>query len=224
MRYLMVLCVCIATTAYAGLGDLDLESKRYASLIASDTGEASTYGTTLILPITLVNGGIAGTWLRTSVLHEEESIVSDDFQYRLQAGPVYRGVSLQFYIEGDWGKHQDRGLFIRPGSLDIQSWHISGGVGTYIRGLHEELRIDESEPDTLIKPLAFASLTRKLGTGTLSVLTTWSPEFDFEVHDLLVEPQFTVSLGKSNLTLTGRFGQQHDMRIREYIAQVDIPF
>jgi len=220
----VLIFVGLVMCADAGLGDLDLESQRYASLIASDTGKAATYGATVIVPIDLVNGGVAANFLRTSVEHEGESIVSDDFQYRLQGGPEWKGATVQFYVEGDRGKHQDRGVFLRPGSLDVQGWHISGGVGTYIRGLHEELRLDEDEPETLVKPIAFASLTHKLGQGILSVLVTWSPTFDLEAHDLLVEPQFKVSVGKADLVLTGRFGEQHDMTVRDYIAQVDFPF
>lgn len=217
----LLLAVC---PVFAQLGDLDLETQRTVSAIASDTGEAQTVGITAILPVDLFNGGAAVSFLRTSITHEEEVIVSDDLQYRVQGGPVYRGVSLQFFVEGDWGKYRDQGGFIRPGSLDVSGWHISGGIGTYLRGLEEELRRDKDEPETLLKPLAFASLTRKIGDGTMSVLTTWSPTFDFAAHDLLVEPQFTAELGAVNLTLTGRFGSQQEMRIREYIAQIDVPF
>ena len=97
-------------------------------------------------------------------------------------------------------------------------------IGTYLRGLEEELRLDADDPETLLKPLAFASISREIGGGSLSVLCTWSPTFDFDVHDLLIEPQFTAELGKVNLTLTGQFGQQHGMDIRKYQAQIDRPF
>ena len=223
---LMILLCAMCLPVYAGLGDLDLENQRYASVIASDTGEAQTIGVTVIAPVDFINGGAALSFLRTSILPEDagESLVSDDLQYRVQGGPVYKGVSLQFFIDGDWGKYQDRGLFIRPGVVSTQDWRISGGVGTYLRGLEEELRLTEDDPETVLKPLAFVSLSRQLGGGSLSVLATWSPTFDLETHDLLVEPQFTTEVGKVNLTLTGRFGKQHDMDVREYQGQVDIPF
>ena len=48
--YFLVICVT-SIPAYAGLGDLDLKEKRYASLIAGDTGEAQTLGGTVMLPI-----------------------------------------------------------------------------------------------------------------------------------------------------------------------------
>ena len=231
----ILLLMAMPIFCFAQLGDLDLETKRYISAIASDTSEAQTYGGTVILPVQLINGGAAVSWVRTSITTDgaedtegaetQETHVSDDLQYRIQGGPVYKGVSLQFFIEGDWGKHIDRGGFIRPGSVDIQGWHLSGGVGTYLRGLQEELRLDADEPETLLKPLAFFSLTRKVGNGAFSVLTTWSPTFDFEVHDLLLEPQFTAEVNENvNLTLTGRFGQQHEMTVREYIAQIDVGF
>ena len=97
MVLIWMLAMCMPV--YAGLGDLDLQTQRYGSLIASDTGEAQTIGVTVIAPVDLINGGAAVTFLRTSILPEdvEEAIVSDDLQYRLQGGPVYRGVSLQFF-------------------------------------------------------------------------------------------------------------------------------
>ena len=225
----LIAMLVLALPSYAGLGDLDLETQRMLSGIASDTGEAQTYGATLIMPVQFINGGGAVSWLRTSIVHEDETIVSDDLQYRLQGGPVWRGISLQFFIEGDWGQYIDRGVFIRPGTLERLGWHLSGGVGTYLRGLQDELRRNADDPETLLKPLAFVSVSRKLGNGTLSILTTWSPTFDLEVHDLLVEPQFTAEVGvfndrAVNLTLTGRFGRQHDLLIKDYQAQLDFPF
>ena len=222
---ILIATLVLAIPSFAGLGDLDLETQRTLSAIASDTGEAQTLGTTLIVPVQFINGGGAVSWLRTSITTEaDETYVSDDLQYRVQGGPQWRGISLQFYVEGDWGKHIDRGTFIRPGTLDIQGWHLSGGVGTYLRGIQSELRREETDPETLLKPLAFVSVSRKLGGGTLATLITWSPTFSFDAHDLLIEPQFTAEVGDVNVTLTGRFGRQHDMGVREYIAQLDYPF
>lgn len=225
--FTVLLALCLVMPAFsAGLGDLDLETNRYASFLATDTGDAQTIGATVIAPVDLINGGAAVSFLRTSILPEDadESIVSDDLQYRIQGGPVYNGISLQFFIDGDWGKYQDRGAFIRPGVLDIEGWRISGGVGTYLRGLEEELRLDEDDPENILKPLAFISSSRKIGDGDLSVLVTWSPTFEFDAHDLLVEPQWSTEVGIFDLTLSGRFGQQLEMDVREYQAQLDFPF
>ena len=228
MKSLIVLLsfILVMPVFAAGLGDLDLETNRYASIVATDTGEAQTLGATVIAPVDLINGGAAFSFLRTSVDVDdaEEPIVSDDLQYRIQGGPVYRGVSLQFFIDGDWGKYQDRGAFVRPGVLNIDGWRISGGVGTYLRGLEEELRLDPDDPENILKPLAFASLSRKVGDGDLSVLITWSPTFDLDENDLLFEPQWKTRLDKFDVTLSGRYGKQHEMDVREYQVQLDFPF
>lgn len=213
--------------AFAGLGDLDLETQRVLSGNASSNGESRTVGATFILPVDLINGGVAARWLHNTSTDTDTDAdtVNNDFQYRVQAGPIlFKDVSLQFYVDGDWGVHRDSGSFIRPGILNFEGWRVSGGVGTYLRGLQEELRREPDDPETLIKPIAFVSLNRAVGEGTLSVLATWSPTFDFEVHDLFVEPQFTVDVGGVSLSLIGKFGEQHEERVHEYIGQVNYPF
>ena len=223
--FTVLFALLLVMPAFGQLGDLDLETNRYASIIATDTGEAQTIGATIIAPVELVNGGAALSFLRSSIaIGDDDPIVSDNIQYRIQGGPVYNGISLQFFIEGDWGKYQDRGFFVRPGILNVEGWRISGGVGTYLRGLEEELRLDEDDPENVLKPLAFVSFNHKVGDGNVSVLTTWSPTFGFDSHDLLVSPKFTTEVGIFNVTLTGRFGQQLDMDVREYQGQLDFPF
>ena len=51
MVLIWMLAMCMP--AFAGLGDLDLQTQRYGSLIASDTGEAQTIGVTVIAPVDL---------------------------------------------------------------------------------------------------------------------------------------------------------------------------
>jgi len=225
-RPLIILTLCaifilISAPIYGnGLGDLDLIKTRTISITATDTGNAVTLGGTAILPIGQLNGGLAVSYLRTEI----EETLSDAFQYRLQAGPRWKTASLQFYIEGHARKYNDAGSFIRPGTYTYNGWTLSGGIGTYLRGLADTLRRDKDDPETLIKPLAFVSINKPIGTGNLNTLITWSPTFDFELHDLLIEPKFTTRIGKIGLTVVGRFGQKQDMTERAYIAQLDIPF
>ena len=56
MRSLIVLLsfILVMPVFAAGLGDLDLETNRYASIVATDTGEAQTLGATVIAPVDLI--------------------------------------------------------------------------------------------------------------------------------------------------------------------------
>lgn len=215
MKYLLILTMILiltVTATYAGLSDIDLEKERRLSLIASDTGETRTLGGSMIFPVDHINGGFGVQALH--VAHEGEKL-SDSILYRLQAGPKYRGATLQFYVDGELGVHLDRGVFFRPGAFDFEGWRLTGGAGVNWRGLHADIDPDTDDEGLLLRPFTYISLDK----GNWSILGRYLPG-----HDLLIEPQVQFELDRLNLTLSGRYGYFMNAPTRQFLAQLDYPF
>ena len=212
MKYLTLFLMLLTSLAFAGLSDLDIEEERRLSLIASDTGDTRTLGGSIIFPVEHINGGFGVQALHVN--HQGEKL-SDSILFRVQAGPEYQGASLQFYIDGELGNHLDRGAFLRPGTFDFEGWRVSGGAGVNWRGVHADIDPDTDDEGLLLRPFAFISLDKE----NWSVLGRYIPG-----HDLLLEPQLQVELGKLNLTLSGRYGWLLNERTEQFLAQLDYPF
>ena len=215
---IMLILMLITTVVFAdGLTDLDLETERHLSVLGSLNGDTYTLGGSLILPLTGINSGFGIQAIRTS--HEEE-VISENITWRLQGGPKYDDISLQFFVEQEFGKRLDRGFFIRPVSFHFDGWDVNGGVGTYLHGVHADLHEGDDAPDLVSKPLVFVSATH----GNWSFLVKWASDFQFDTHDLTIEPQFHVELGTASLVLIGKFGKEMDEQVKKATLSVDYPF
>ena len=241
MKYftLILMFLAVTMTAHAQLADLDLledDDRSFgASVTAMPDPTTGTYtesrSAILLMPLhikQLYFEGGAGTYFTQSRVEGEST---SSLQWRIQGGPHYKKVGLQFYVEGFWKQGIDYAGFVRVGEFDLGSVILSGGLGTLVRS---DTQADLGAPgigernagggDTKVKGLLLASA--EIDTDmfeSLRVLGTVLPDPDGE-HDFVVEPQLTYSLGKINLALLGRFGLERGEVTRSYTGLVQVPF
>lgn len=233
---LVLLCGALA---HAQLADLDLledDDRSIGIAVTRAPDPTSSLDTEsrsgiLLLPVRIqrlkFEGG-AGAYFTQSIA-EGESAAS--LQWRVQGGPQFGYLGLQFYVEGFWKQGIDYAGFFRIGEFDLGSVIVSGGFGTLVRAdTQAELggpgieRNAAPAGDQKVKGLLLASA--EVDTQffeSLRILGTVLPGFDGE-HDFVVEPQVTYSLGDINIAGLGRFGWERGDFTKQYTALLQVPF
>ena len=233
---LVLLC---GATADAQLADLDLLEDDDRSIgIAVTRAPDPTSGLDtesrsgiLLLPVRIESlnfEGGAGAYFTQSIASGESA---SSLQWRVQGGPQFGYLGLQFYVEGFWKQGIDYAGFFRIGEFDLGSIIVSGGFGTLVRAdTQAELggpgieRNAAPSDDQKVKGLLLASA--EVDTEffeSLRILGTVLPGFDGE-HDVVVEPQVTYSLGDINIAGLGRFGWERGSFTKRYTGLVQVPF
>ena len=221
----------------AQLADLDLleDDDRSLGLSVSAAPDPTTGRFTaarsgiLLVPVRIsaFEGGAGAYWTQ-SVVGKASSF---SLQWRVQGGPQFGHIGLQFYVEGFWKQGIDYAGFFRVGEFDLGRVLVSGGFGTLVRAdTQAELGSPGIERnaggggDTKVKGLLLASA--ELNTTLFEscrVLGTVLPGLDGE-HDFVLEPQVTYSLGGINIAGFARFGYERGEATRRYTGLVQVPF
>ena len=219
--WLVMLVMFCGVFAQAQTPDLDLVTERSLGMSVSALGGAAYRSGLLVAPWQLVNGGV--------FLYATQSVVDgvsveDALQWRVQGGPQWRNVSLQFYVDSIHGQRLDYAWFIRPGEWRFNNFLFSGGVGTLLRQETRQVLGDAGAVgDQKVKGLVFVSGHYDKGDMDFDTRLTFIPGFDGQ-HDILVEPQVSWDLGRFSLTGLGRFGYALGAWDRTYTGMVTVPF
>lgn len=210
------------SVADAQTPDLDLITERSLGLSVSVVGGAAYRSGLLVAPWQFINGGVFVYGTRSVV---DGVSVEDSIQWRLQGGPQWRNISLQFYVDSLQGERLDYAWFIRPGEWrPNKAVLLSGGFGTLLRQeTRKELGDAAATGDQKVKGLVFVSGHYDKGDMDFDARLTFIPGFDGE-HDILFEPQVSWDFGRFSLTGLGRFGYALADWDRTYTAMVTVPF
>lgn len=233
---LVLLC---GTLAHAQLADLDLledDDRSVGIAVTRAPDPTSSLDTEsrsgiLLLPVRIqrlkFEGG-AGAYFTQSIA---EGKSASSLQWRVQGGPQFGYLGLQFYVEGFWKQGIDYAGFFRIGEFDLGNVIVSGGFGTLVRAdTQAELggpgieRNAAPAGDTKVKGLFLASA--EVDTQffeSCRILGTVLPSFDGE-HDFVVEPQLVYSLGDINIAGLGRFGWERGAFTKRYTGLLQVPF
>ena len=225
--------------SHAQLADLDLleDDDRSLGVLVSSAPDPTTGKFTesrsgiLLLPLQLAvlkfEGGAGAYWTQSVVSGESSSAL----QWRVQGGPQFGYVGLQFYVEGFYKQGIDYAGFVRIGEFDLGRVIVSGGFGTLVRADTQAKlggpgieRNAAGGGDTKVKGLLLASAEFDTEIfESCRVLGTVLPGLDGE-HDFVVEPQLTYSLGDINIAGLARFGWERGEATRRYTGLVQVPF
>ena len=139
---LLAICVMLwSGVSFAQLADLDLleDDDRSFGLSVTRAPDPNTKLDTesaaaiLLVPLRYeplkFEGGF-GTYFTRNVVAGE---ASSTLQWRVQGGPHWGKIGLQFYVEGFWRENLDYAGFLRIGEFDLGRVIVSGGVGTLVR-------------------------------------------------------------------------------------------
>ena len=236
---IIALALFCGALAHAQLADLDLleDDDRSIGIAVTRAPDPTTNFDTesrsgiLLLPVRVrqikFEGG-AGAYFTQSIANGESA---SSLQWRVQGGPQFGYLGLQFYVEGFWKQGIDYAGFFRIGEFDLGHVIVSGGFGTLVRA---DTQADLGGPgiernaapagDQKVKGLLLASA--EVDTNffeSLRILGTVLPGFDGE-HDVVVEPQVTYSLGDINIAALGRFGWERGEFSKRYTALLQVPF
>ena len=237
--WLVMLILFCGAMADAQLADLDLleDDDRSLGLSVSSAPDPTTGQFTesrsgiLLLPLRIAalkfEGG-AGAYFMQSLVGDK---TSSSLQWRVQGGPQFGYLGLQFYVEGFWKQGIDYAGFFRVGEFDLGNVIVSGGFGTLVRAdTQAELGgpgIERNAPgggDTKVKGLLLASAEFDTEMfESCRVLGTVLPGLDGE-HDFVMEPQVTYSLGNINIAGLARFGWERGKATRRYTLLFRLPF
>ena len=235
----MSLVLFSGVSAHAQLADLDLLEDDDRSLGASvtampdpSTGQlAESRSAIVLLPlqISILNfEGGAGAYFTQSIV---EGQVASALQWRVQGGPHWGKIGLQFYVEGLWKQGIDYAGFVRFGEFDLGRVLLSGGLGTLVRAdTQTDLgtgieRNAAAGDDTKVKGLILGSA--EVDTNlfeSLRLLGTVLPGGEGEETDFVSELQLAYSLGRINLAGHGRIGWERGEWTRRYTGLVQVPF
>lgn len=231
---IIVMLSVIAMTAPAQLADLDLLEADDRSLgIAVTRGhETESRSGILLLPLRFESikfEGGAGAYFTQSIADGNPSAAS--LQWRVQGGPQFGVVGLQFYVEGFWQQGIDYAGFFRVGEFDVGNTLLSCGFGTLVRA---ETQAERDRPglernsgsaaDQKVKGLLLASAEWDTPLfDRVRLLGTVLPGLDGE-HDVVLEPQITYALGDVNIAVLGRLGYERDAWTTRYTALLQVPF
>ena len=236
---ILVLMLLCGALAHAQLADLDLleDDDRSVGISLSRAPDPTTGQDTesrsgiLLVPLrwSQINfeGGF-GTYFTQSLVAGESS---SSLQWRVQGGPQFGYLGLQFYVEGFWKQGVDYAGFFRVGEFDLGRVLVSGGFGTLVRAdTQAELggpgieRNAAGGGDTKVKGLLLASAEFDTHIfESCRVLGTVLPGFDGE-HDFVIEPQLAYALGNINIAGLARFGWERESVTRRWTMLVQVPF
>ena len=236
---LFAIVLLCSAFAHAQLADLDLledddRSPGIAVTRAPDPTsgfDTETRSGILLLPVRIrrinFEGG-AGAYFTQSIA---DGASAASLQWRVQGGPQFGYLGLQFYVEGFWKQGIDYAGFFRIGAFDLGSVIVSGGFGTLVRADTQAAlggpgieRNAAPAGDQKVKGLLLASA--EVDTEifeSLRILGTVLPGFDGE-HDVVVEPQVTYAIGAMNIAGLGRFGWERGGFTKRYTGLLQIPF
>ena len=241
--YLWTLMIAIAVllwggNAFAQLADLDLleDDDRSFGLSVTRAPDPTTGLDTesaaaiLLVPLRYeplkFEGGFGTYFTRNVVAGEASSAI----QWRVQGGPHWGKIGLQFYVEGFWRENLDYASFVRIGEFDLGHVILSAGFGTLVRADTETdlttgiERNAAAGGDTKVKGLLLVS--GEVDTEmfeSLRLLGTMMPGFDGE-HDYVAEGQLAYALGDINLVGLGRFGWERGAFTKRYTGLMQVPF
>ena len=235
-----MLAMLLGSVAHGQLSDLDLlenEDRSFGASVTSMpdsmTGEfTESRSAILLLPIKVeplhFEGG-AGAYFTQSIVEGE---IASALQWRVQGGPHWGKIGLQFYVEGLWKQGIDYAGFVRFGEFDLGRVLVSGGLGTLVRkdiqtdlSIGIERNAGVSGGDTKVKGLILGSA--EVDTElfeSLRLLGTVLPGGEGEHTDFVSELQLAYSLGRINLAGLGRIGWERGSWNRRYTALVQVPF
>ena len=237
--WLVMLILFCGAMAHAQLADLDLLEADDRSVGVSVTSApdpvsgnfTESRSGILLLPLSIralkFEGGF-GTYFTQSIAAGESASA---LQWRVQGGPQFGYLGLQFYVEGFWKQGIDYAGFFRVGEFDLGRVIVSGGFGTLVRAdTQAELGgpgIERNAPgggDTKVKGLLLASAEFDTNIfESCRVLGSVLPGLEGE-HDFVVEPQVTYALGDINIAGLARFGYERGDGTRRYTLLVQVPF
>lgn len=216
----LILLLVAANAAFAQAPDLDIVEERTLSVAVSAEEDAKFRAVSVVAPWSVVNGGAFIYGTQTIVGKERV----DALQWRLQGGPIYRGVSLQFYVDSIYRERLDYAWFIRPGQLKYGEVSFSMGLGTLLR---QETRQELGEADAVgerkVKGLLFVSGHYEHSNFDVDARLTFVPGFDGQ-HDLIFEPSVTLDVGRFSLTGQSLFGYNLGKFESDYTLLLNVPF
>ncbi|MYC74964.1 hypothetical protein F4X10_06665 [Candidatus Poribacteria bacterium] len=216
-----IVAMLFGSVAHAQTPDLDLVTERSLGVSVSAVGSAAYRSGLLVAPWQFINGGVF-VYGTQSVVDGET--VEDTIQWRVQGGPQWRNISLQFYVDSLQGERLDYAWFLRPGEWRLNEFLFSGGFGTLLRQeTRQALGDADAVGDRKVKGLAFVSGHYDKGDMGIDARLTFIPGLDSE-HDILFEPQIHWDFGRFSLTGLGRFGYALEAWDRTYTAMVTVPF
>ena len=230
----------LAYGASAQLADLDLleENDRSIGVSLNATPDPGTDEYTenrsaiLLLPISLVQGdwsfqGGAGAYWSQSLVQGK---LSSYLQWRLQGGPQWKWVGLQFYTEGFWKESVDYAGFFRFGEFDLGHVLLSAGLGTLVKADAEtdlSVGIERNAAaggDTVVKGLLLGSAEFDTELfESCRALFIVQPGFDGD-HDYITEAQLSYRFRKISLAGFVRLGYENSRFTRRYTGLVKVPF
>lgn len=234
-----IIAMLLGSVADAQLADLDLLEDDDRSFGASVTAMpdpmtgafAESRSAILLLPLKIerlhFEGG-AGAYFTQSIIDGE---VASALQWRVQGGPHWGQIGLQFYVEGVWKQGIDYAGFVRFGEFDLGRVIVSGGLGTLVRAdTQTDLAIGIERNaagggDVKVKGLILGSA--EIDTElfeSLRVLGTVLPGGEGDHTDFVSELQLSYSLGRINLAGLGRIGWERGEWNRRYTGLVQVPF
>ena len=235
----VALAMFLGVSADAQLADLDLLEDDDRSFGASVTAMpdpatgrfAESRSAILLLPLNskrfYFEGG-AGAYFTQSIIDGE---VASALQWRVQGGPHYGTLGLQFYVEGLWKQGIDYAGFLRFGEYDLGPVLLSAGIGTLVRSdtpTDLAIGVERTTPttgDLKVKGLLLASA--EIDTPlfeSLRLLGTVLPGGASEQTDVVSELQVAYSLGQIHLSVLARLGYERAAWTRRWTLLGTVPF
>ena len=236
---LIIALAILAPPVFAQLSDLDLledDDRSFGFSINRSPDpmaetDTETQSAILLLPISIptasvsFQGGAGAYWTRSIA----NAHVSSALQWRVQGGPQYKWIGLQFYVEGFWKESIGYAGFVRLGEFDLGHVIVSGGLGTLVEAETEtELtagieRNASTASDAVVKGLILASA--EVDTNIFESLRLLGSVQPGTAHiDYIGEAQVTYAAGKVNLTGLIRVGIENGELTRRWTGLAQVPF
>ena len=236
---LFIAMMLFVLPCFAQLADLDLLEDNDRSVSASvhampdpvSNEYTESRSAMLLLPLGYGKGdltfqGGAGTYF-SQILSKGE--LSSYLQWRVQGGPQFKWLGLQFYVEGFWRESVNYAGFFRLGEFDLGHVLLSAGFGTLVEAETETNlavgieRDGSAAADQVVKGLFL--LSGEVDTTlfeSLRLLGTYLPSS--EGHDFVAEGQISYKFRQIILVGLGRFGREEGEFTRRYTGLVRVPF
>ena len=234
---LVMFCGALADAQLADLDLLEDDDRSFGASVTAmpspTTGAfAESRSAIMLLPLNIKTVAFRRwCWVLTFTQSIVEGEIATALQWRVQGGPHWGKIGLQFYVEGLWKQGIDYAGFVRFGEFDLGRVILSCGLGTLVRAdTQTELGagIERNAPaggDTKVKGLILGSA--EIDTElfeSLRLLGTLLPGGEGEHTDVVSELQLAYSLGRINLAGHGRIGWERGEWTRRYTGLVQVPF